>query len=88
MLIAVPTALFFATVTDVYKGSDDVPMTYKYFHEVIKGKAPKMHLLTGRKNPSQKSSMFARFADMFMTGILLRNRMIMCVRFVQHQRRF
>ena len=29
-----------ATVTDVYKGSDDVPMTYKYFHEVIKGKAP------------------------------------------------
>ena len=30
-----------ATVTDVYKGSDDVPMTYKYFHEVIKGKAPK-----------------------------------------------
>lgn len=25
----------------IYKGSDDVPMTYKNFHEVIKGKAPK-----------------------------------------------
>ena len=32
--------IFIAKVIDTKKNNDDVPMTYKYYHEVIKGKAP------------------------------------------------
>jgi len=33
--------VFFVKVTDIFKGEDFEPMTYKYYHDVIKGKAPK-----------------------------------------------
>lgn len=33
--------IFVAKVTDTKKLNDNIPMTYKYYHEVIKGKAPK-----------------------------------------------
>ena len=32
--------IFVAKVIDTKKNSDDIPMTYKYYHEIIKGKAP------------------------------------------------
>lgn len=33
--------IFIAKVTDTKKINNNTPMTYKYYHEVIKGKAPK-----------------------------------------------
>ena len=33
--------IFVAKVTDTNKLNDNIPMTYKYYHEVIKGNAPK-----------------------------------------------
>ncbi|MBC8529404.1 flavin reductase [Christensenellaceae bacterium NSJ-44] len=30
-----------ARVQDAFKGADGVPMTYRYYHEVVKGRAPK-----------------------------------------------
>ena len=33
--------IFVAKVIDTKKLNDNIPMTYKYYHEVIKGKAPK-----------------------------------------------
>lgn len=33
--------IFIAKVTDTMKLNNNTPMTYKYYHEVIKGKAPK-----------------------------------------------
>lgn len=30
---------------DVMEGVQEAPMTYEYYHRVMKGKAPKMHLL-------------------------------------------
>lgn len=33
--------LFIGKVIDAQKISDEVPMTYKYYHEVLKGKSPK-----------------------------------------------
>lgn len=32
--------IFIAKVIDTKKNNDNIPMTYKYYHEVIKGKAP------------------------------------------------
>jgi len=33
--------IFIGKVVDTKKNNDETPMTYKYYHEVIKGKAPK-----------------------------------------------
>ena len=33
--------IFLARVTNMFNSSDKTPMTYKYYHEVLKGKSPK-----------------------------------------------
>ena len=33
--------IFVADITDCKKQNDDIPMTYSYYHNVIKGKSPK-----------------------------------------------
>ena len=53
-----------ARVQDAKVTSDYNPMTYKYYHEVIKGKAPKKcTYLSGSRKITDKETWLAKFAD-------------------------
>ncbi len=48
--------LFLARVIDMKKVSKENPMTYKYYHEVIKGRAPKKAPTYEEENPSEEET--------------------------------
>lgn len=72
-----------ARLTKTLGGTDELPMTYEYYHNVIKGKAPKMLRLIRLKCRNQKSRLscviFVRYAVISMKVTLPKKRMIMSV---------
>lgn len=60
--------IILATVTETYQGSDHTPMTYKYFHEVIKGKAPKNAPTYQKEEPKPKEQYVCKICGYVYDG--------------------
>lgn len=74
--------VFLAKVVDAKKGDSGKPMTYAYYHNVLKQSALRKHL-----HIEKKKSGYAVFVDMYMMGMILKvNQMIMYVQFVELKR--
>ena len=75
--------VFLAKVVDAKKGDSGKPMTYAYYHNVLKQSAPAKHL-----HIEKKKNGYVVFVDMYMMGMTLKmNQMIMYVQFVGLKKR-